>query len=155
MTGVGVAIALHVLGVVWWLGGLAFVTLVFLPLARAGKLGDIQPTFHLVEERFAPQVKLALLLVGGTGFYMLWRLDAWQWLLQPQKWWLIAMLLYWLWFVLMLFVLGPSGLLRRLMKGKSAQQQAAWRRLHLIHGALLVIGLVIIAGGVGGTLGYW
>ena len=49
----------------------------------------------------------------------------------------------------MLFVLGPSGLLKRMMKGSGADQARAWRRLHIIHGVLMTIGLVIIFGAAG------
>lgn len=153
MTGLGVAIGLHLLGVLWWVGGLAFVTLVFLPLARAGKLGDTQRAFQTIESRFAPQVKMALLLVLLSGLYMLWRLDAWSWLVNPHSWWLPAMVLYWLWFALMLFVLGPMGLLKRVMKG-SGSSEVAWRRLHRIHAVLLVVGLVIVAAAAAGSHGF-
>lgn len=149
MTDMGIAIGLHLLGVLWWIGGLTFVTCVFLPLARTGKLGDIQAAFHLIESRFAPQVKTALLLVGASGLYMVWRQQAWGWFADPHRWWLTAMLLYWSWFALMLFVLGPSGVLKRMMKGAGGDQATAWRRLHLIHGVLLAIGLVIVFGAAG------
>ena len=96
MTDIGIAIGLHLLGVVWWIGGVTFVTLVFLPLARAGKLGDTQTVFQLIEGRFAPQVKTAVIIVGVSGLYMLYRLDAWSWFADPHKWWLTAMVLYWI-----------------------------------------------------------
>lgn len=153
MTGLGVAIGLHLLGVLWWVGGLAFVTLVFLPLARAGKLGDTQLAFQTIEARFAPQVKTALLVVLLSGLYMLWRLDAWSWFANPHTWWLPAMVLYWLWFALMLFVLGPIGLLKRIMKG-TGDPDMAWQRLHRVHGVLLVIGLIIVAAAAAGSHGF-
>lgn len=149
MTDIGIAIGLHLLGVVWWIGGVTFVTLVFLPLARAGKLGDTQSVFHLIEGKFAPQVKTALIIVGLSGLYLLWRQDGWSWFADPHKWWLTAMVLYWAWFALMLFVLGPSGLLKRMMKGGGGDQARAWKRLHIIHGVLMTIGLVIIFGAAG------
>lgn len=155
MTGMGIAIGLHLLGVLWWVGGLAFVTLVFLPLARAGRLGDTQSVFQLIESRFAPQVKTALIVVGASGLYMLWRLDGWSRFQSAHYWWLTLMVLYWLWFALMLFVLGPSGLLKKIMKGSGGNSAAAWKRLHLIHGVLLAIGLVIAFAAVGGSRGWY
>src|SRR5690625_3602640 len=146
MTALGVAIGLHLLGVIWWIGGLAFVTLVVLPLLRSGKLGDIQTGFQMIESRFAPQVKVAMILVGVTGLYMFYTLNIWHWLVNPHTWWLPAMVLYWLWFAIMLFVLGPIGLLRRIMKGSNGSPEKAWQRLHRMHAILLVIGLIIIAG---------
>lgn len=148
MPDMAIAIGFHLLGVVWWIGGLAFVTLVFLPLARAGEFGEIEPAFHKLEARFAPQVKAAMMVVGLSGLYMLWRTNGWSGLLDPHKWWLDAMLLYWLWFALMLFVLGPSGVLKKMMKG-SANSAQGWQRLHVIHGVLLAIGLGIIFAAAG------
>ncbi|CAH9018852.1 hypothetical protein [Candidatus Nitrosacidococcus sp. I8] len=148
----GIAIGLHLLGVVWWIGGLAFITFVFLPLARAGKLGDISEVFQHIESRFAPQVKTAIIIIGIAGFYLLYRLNLWNSLHDPHKWWLSLMIFYWLWFVLMLFVLRPAGLLKRIMKGSGGNADKAWQRLHIIHGVLLILGLIIIAGAAGGVL---
>lgn len=159
MKDVGIALGLHLFGVVWWIGGLTFVTMVFLPLARAGKLGDMQTVFHHIEGRFAPQVKTALFIVGLTGLYMLWRRDLWHWAIEPAHWYIGAMIVYWTWFFLMLFVLGPSGMLKKMMKGtgadkasdeqKATAEASAWKRLHIIHGVLMCIGWVIIIGAGG------
>lgn len=153
MIDVGIALAFHILGVAWWIGGLAFVTCVLLPILRSGTMGNIQDGFHLIESRFAPQVKVAVIVVGVTGLYMLYRFNAWSWLLNPHTWWIPAMLLYWAWFVLMLFVLGPAGLLKKIMKGSGGQEEKAWQRLHRVHGVLLVIGLIIIFGVLSGRYG--
>lgn len=150
MTDVAIALGLHVFAVMWWVGGLTFVTLVILPLLRSGTMGAIQPAFHQVESRFAPQVKLCLLIVGVTGLYMLWRLNAWAWLVDGHKWWLPAMLLYWLWFCLMLFVLGPAGMLKKMMQGAAGDEAAAWRRLHSVHAVLMVLGWIIIFSALAG-----
>lgn len=154
MTALGVAIGIHVLGVLWWIGGLAFVTFVVLPLLRKGTLGNVQSGFRLIEGRFAPQVKIAILLVGASGLYMLHVRQLWTAMITSPShyWYLWGMLIYWTWFVLMLFVLGPSGLLRKLMKGsgKDNNGEKAWKRLHVIHAVLFIIGIVIIFGAVSG-----
>ncbi len=154
MSDMGIAIGLHVLGVVWWIGGLAFVTFVFLPLLRKGELGGPQAVFPLIEGRFAPQVKTALILVGATGLYMLWRMDMWGKFGSWHYWWLWLMVIYWCWFALMLFVLGPSGMLKRMMKGSGNDQQKAWKRLHIVHGVLLTIGLIIVFAAIANVSGY-
>lgn len=150
MADVGVALGLHVFGVLWWVGGLTFVTLVVLPLLRSGAMGEVQPAFHKIESRFAPQVKLSLLIVGATGLYMLWRLNAWAWLLDPHKWWVPAMLIYWLWFCMMLFILGPAGVLKKVMKGTGGNESAAWKRLHTVHAILMVLGWIIVFSALAG-----
>jgi uncharacterized membrane protein len=150
MIDMGIAIGLHVFGVLWWVGGLTFVTLVVLPLLRSGAMGDVQAGFHKIESRFAPQVKMSLLLVGITGLYMLWRLNTWAWLLDPHKWWVPAMLVYWTWFFLMLFVLGPAGLLKKIMKGSGGNEAKAWKRLHTVHTVLMVLGWIIVFSALAG-----
>ncbi|MGH8270066.1 MAG: hypothetical protein ACRES1_08355, partial [Steroidobacteraceae bacterium] len=102
MTVLGAAIVIHVLSVVWWIGGLAFVTAVVLPALRSGHAGDARAIFDLIESRFAPQARIAVLLVGLSGLYMLLRLDLWSWFAQPRFWWLDAMVLFWLLFFALL-----------------------------------------------------
>jgi hypothetical protein len=35
--------------------------------------------FHTLEKRFAQQARVTTAVAGATGFYMVWRLDAWNW----------------------------------------------------------------------------
>ena len=81
---VEVARALHVVFVAHWIGGVAFVTLVALPLARA--CGDAEKgwaLFEPIERRFAAQVRFSIPLAGATGFWMAWRLQLWGLFAEP------------------------------------------------------------------------
>jgi len=153
MTGLGIAIVVHVLAVVWWIGGLAFVTTVFLPAIRHGLGNDPHVAFYKIESRFAPQARIAVILVGVSGLYLLWRLNAWYWLAHIAFWWLDAMILYWVLFALLLFVLEPAGVLKRAMRG-AADEAGVWRRMQSLHALMLVIALVIIAGAAVGSHGF-
>ncbi|HUH37870.1 MAG TPA: hypothetical protein VL027_07995 [Spongiibacteraceae bacterium] len=145
MADIGAALALHVLGVVWWLGGVAFVSTVVLPHLRRDP-ANAMAGFHNFEQRFAPQARIAVLLVGLSGGWLLWRTQLWRVLDQPQFGWLAAMILYWALFFLMLFVLGPSGLLRRVMSGSTERSaEARLLRMQRMHLLLLFIGLAIVA----------
>jgi uncharacterized membrane protein len=53
MDDVAIARALHVLAIVWWIGGVAMVTMVLLPNARASQTGVA--LFQMAERRFAAQ----------------------------------------------------------------------------------------------------
>jgi hypothetical protein len=65
--------ALHVLGVVLWIGGVGMVTTVLLPAVRRFRDStDRIALFESIEGRFAGQARFSSLLVGGTGFYMTW-----------------------------------------------------------------------------------
>ncbi|HET7921894.1 MAG TPA: hypothetical protein VFM15_03985 [Gammaproteobacteria bacterium] len=153
MSDLGIAIAVHVLSVVWWIGGIAFVACVFLPALRAGAVGDPAAAFRAIESRFAPQARIAVILVGLSGGYLLWRLELWRHLHHAAWWWLDAMMLYWLLFVMFLFVLAPLGLLRHIMRGAHPDERG-WRRLQRSHTLLLSIGLVIIAAAAAGGRGF-
>lgn len=153
MTDLTAAIIVHVLALVWWIGGLAFVTAVFLPTMRKGQAGEAHATFRAIESRFEPQARIAVLLVGLSGIYMLLRLDLWSWFLIGRFWWLDAMAAYWLLFMFLLFVLGPTGLLKRLMR-RAGDEARVWLRMQRVHTILLAIALVIIAGAVAGSHGF-
>lgn len=148
MSDISIAMSLHLLGVVWWIGGLAFVTAVLLPELRREPKGALE-RFRAVEHRFAPQVRIAILVVGASGAWMLYRLGLWRVLDEPGVWWLHAMLALWTLFFLMLFVLGPAGVLRRIMSG-SLERNLAGRlaRMHYLHVVLLILALITIAGAV-------
>ena len=76
MDDIELARALHVLFVTHWIGGVAFITLVALPLARASEDPHEGWTlFEAIERRFAAQIRFSIPLAGATGFWMAWRLD--------------------------------------------------------------------------------
>lgn len=153
MTLPGLAIAVHLLAVVWWIGGLAFVTLVFLPALRADCVDDPHALVDAIERRFAPQARIAVLLSGLSGGYLLWALGAWPRLTMLHFWWVDAMMGYWLLFFVMLFIIEPSGLLRRAVF-VNRDPARAWQRFHWLHAILLGFGVVIIAAAAAGSHGF-
>src|SRR5262249_53892170 len=92
---VAIARIIHVLAIVAWIGGVAMVTIVVLPLAQRS---DDFGLFERLERRFAPQARLAVLIAGLSGFYMTWRFDLWDRFSHPAYWWMHAMVLVWLLF---------------------------------------------------------
>ena len=76
MDDVTIARALHVVSVVLWIGGVAFVTTVLLPAVRRLKAPqERMQLFDQIEQRFAWQARVSTAIVGLTGFYMLYRFD--------------------------------------------------------------------------------
>ena len=153
MTLLSLAIVVHVLSVVWWIGGLAFVTAVILPALRAGRIPDPRGAFEGIENRFAPQARAAVILVGLSGLYLLIRLHLWTVFSELRFWWLDAMVLFWVLFFLLLFVLEPTGFLKRVMRG-SPDRTSSWVRMERLHRMLLAVALIIIAGAVSGSHGF-
>lgn len=142
-----ILIALHVLGIVWWIGGVAMVTTVYLPmvhhLPEAERLGRVRE----IERRFAWQARIAVLLVGLTGFWMLSRLGGTGLLRAPQAWWLDLMIFVWGLFAAILFLVEPFGVMERtgLIRNRTA--------FLLLHAVLLALALAAVICGVLGVRG--
>jgi uncharacterized membrane protein len=99
-----------VLGVVFWIGGVAFVTTVLIPAIRKlPSASERLQLFQQLEGRFAAQARIATLLTGVTGFYMLQIMGAWNRYLDPAFWWVHLMTFVWLVFTIVLFILSPPS----------------------------------------------
>jgi uncharacterized membrane protein len=145
--------ALHVLFIVHWIGGVGFVTLVALPLARAeGEAQTGWALFEAIEKRFAAQARWSIPLAGATGLWMAWRLDLWAQFADPGFWWLDAMVLVWVLFMLAVFVVEPLGH-KRLAARAARDPAAVLRRLFRVHLVLLSAAAVTILGAVVGSRG--
>jgi uncharacterized membrane protein len=155
MDGVVIARALHVLGVVIWIGGVAMVTTVALPAVRRGDIGaDRLRAFQAIEHRFVWQARMAVIIVGLTGFYMAARLNLWGRFQSAQFWWMHAMVGVWLLFTFVLFVAEPFILHRHFHKWATRAPEVAFAWLHRAHWVLLVLSLVTIFGAVAGSQGW-
>jgi uncharacterized membrane protein len=145
--------AIHVLCVVHWIGGVAFVTLVALPLARASQ--DARKgwaLFEAIERRFAAQVRVSIPLAGATGLWMTWRLDLWAGFADPALWWLGLMAAVWIVFMLVVFVAEPLAHGR--LEAMAARDPAAvLRRIWRAHFVLLAAAVVTVLGAVAGAHG--
>jgi len=154
MTDYVVARALHVLGVVLWIGGVAMVTTALLPAARSAKAPQEGiDFFERVESRFAAQARWTTLLTGASGFWMVWRLDLWMRFAEPRFWWMHAMVAVWVLFTLMLFVLEPFVLHRRLVEQARRDPSGTLERMQRMHRLLLAASLVTVLGAVAGAHG--
>jgi len=147
--------ALHVLAVVIWIGGVAMVTTVVLPAARRGELGDDRShAFQAIERRFVWHARAMVLLAGATGVYMLMRLDLWSRFGSIHYWWMHAMVGVWSLFALVLFIIEPLGLHKRLRGQSDADPEVSLRRLHRAHLVLLGLALITVFGAAAGSHGW-
>src|SRR6516225_7251779 len=146
---VTLARALHVLLVVLWIGGVAFVTTVFLPAVR-----DLQTPaervvfFETAERRFGNQARVTTALTGLSGLYMVVRLDLWDRFLSVEYWWMHAMVAVWLLFTQMLFVAEPLFLDRWLLARAKARPEATFKLTERLHWILLALNLITLIGAV-------
>jgi uncharacterized membrane protein len=146
---------LHVLCVVLWIGGVAMVTTVLLPTVKHFRSAEERVEFfEKIERRFAWQARFTTLLTGLSGFYLLHALDAWDRYASGHFWWLHAMTLTWLLFTLMLFVLEPLILHRKLAEAARRAPESTFAAITRMHWILLTLSLVTIAGAVAGSHGW-
>ena len=154
MDDITLARALHVVGVVLWIGGVGFVTTVLLPAVRELKTPEERVQFfEAVERRFAWQARGTTLLTGLSGFYMTHQLGAWERFTDPAFWWMHAMTAIWLIFTIMLFVAEPLFLHRRFEARARRAPESTFRLVQRLHWVLLTLSLVTVAGALYGTHG--
>jgi len=145
---------LHVIGVVLWIGGVAFVATVLIPsLKGIANSDDRLALFEKLENRFSFQARIVTLITGLSGLYMLEFMSAWERYLYLQFWWLHLMTFIWLIFTVVLFVLEPLFLHRWFHKKATENSDAAFNMLHVMHMVLLMASLLAVFGAVAGSHG--
>ncbi len=154
MMDVGIARALHVIGVVHWIGGVFLVTAVLLPaVVQLAEPARRIALFEAIEGRFSGQAKVSVTLVGVTGFYMTYRLHAWERFLDPGFWWMHAMVLVWALFTFVLFVAEPLFLHAWFRRRAAEDPRRTFALIQRFHWILLTASLVAVAGAVLGAHG--
>ena len=144
---------LHVLAVLMWVGGVAFVTTVLFPsIRRSVPPEERLAAFHRFEGRFAPQAALWVLLAGASGFWMTYRAELWSRFADPEYWWMHAMVAVWLVFTTMLFVIEPLFLHKRMEASPDPARDFA--RMERLHWVALAVSLVTLLGAVAGSHGW-
>lgn len=142
----------HVFAVLFWIGGVGFVTWVLMPTLRANhEPQDCLCRFQQIEGRFAWQARGWVLLAGASGFWMVARAEMWSRFGDVRFWWMHLMVALWAVFALMLFLIEPLHLHRSL--ASSTNPEADFRRMMWLHRLLLVISTITIFGAVGGSHG--
>ncbi len=146
-----IAIALHILSAVIWVGGMFFAHQVLRPIAAA-QLAPPQrlPLWSGVFKRFFPWVWLSILLLTGTGYWMIFSVFGGM-----QSVGLHVHLMQGLgWLMILLYMHLYFGPFRRLKEAIITENwQEAGRRLNQIRqvvGLNLGLGLVVIAVAAGG-----
>ncbi len=148
--------SVHVLAVVIWIGGVAFITTVLLPALK--KLATAQQRIELFEQlehKFSWQAKVTTLITGISGFYMLYFLDAWHRYQELQFWWLHLMTCIWAIFTLVLFVLEPLFLHRWFLQQAQKDADKTFAKIQRMHIILLTLSLIAVFGAVAGSHGYF
>ena len=144
---------IHVLAVVLWIGGVAMVTTVVIPIVRKSRSDE--DSVEVIEKRFSWQAKIIILIAGGSGFYMLDFIDAWNRYSEPRFWWIHAMTIVWALFMFVLFVAEPLFLHRLFAKHARTNPAKTVAFVQAFHLMMLALSLLTIAGAVAGSHGWF
>jgi uncharacterized membrane protein len=143
---------IHVLVVILWIGGLAFVTTMVFPiiLNTQNALEKVL-LFQRIEHRFARVARAYNLIVGVTGFIMLFTTGWHRIMFTTPGIPLLFMTLIWLFWFVMLFGLEPiviKKMLDNMAKGGEKMEiDAVFSRMNRMHWFMLFISLVAAAAG--------
>jgi len=155
MDDVTLARAIHVLAVVVWIGGVAFVTTVLLPAIQRFKSATERIAFwESVEQRFAIQARVTTAFTGLSGLYMIYRLDLWSRFAAAEFWWMHAMVGVWSLFSLILFIAEPMFLHRWFVARATAAPDSTFWLIRWMHWILLAVSVLTILGAVAGSHGF-
>lgn len=144
--------ALHVIGVVIWIGGVGFVTMILLPMVHS--MTDPMEKallFQGVEHRFSKIVKWVIVLVGITGLYNLYRKGLYVIMPTWQGLWLDLMIGVYVVYALLIFGL-EKALFKRIFKDmKNMDADQIFFRMSVFHWVVLALSLLAVGGGVIGA----
>ncbi len=137
----------HLLSVVVWIGGVAFVTAIVFPtLARMEDSMAKVSFFMGFERRFQLLAKICVLIAGASGILLFWRRGAFGVLTTDEAVLLGYKFLVWLIFVVLLFG-AEQRLMGALVSEKTAPQKA-FKRLSAFHWVVLILSLIAIVAGI-------
>jgi len=144
--------ALHVIGVVIWIGGVAFVTMILLPMVH-GMTDPMEKAllFQGVEHRFSRIVKAVIIVVGITGLYNLFQKRLYVIMPTWQGFWLDLMIGVYIFYSLLIFGL-EKALFKRIFKDvKNMNADQVFFRMSVFHWVVLALSLLAVGGGVIGV----
>lgn len=150
---------IHLITVILWIGGLAFVTVIMLPITLGTK-DSLQKvlSFQRVEHRFAKLARIYNIVTGVSGFVMLFMMD-WQKLLFTRDGAaLTVMTVIWVFWFVMLFGLEPiiiRKMLEKMIKGEEKMDiDGVFRKMFVLHWVLMVVSFAAAAAGALHAHGY-
>ena len=156
MNALTIARGIHILSIVLWMGGVAFVTMILIPAIRSSSFrGNEYYIFNLIENRFAYVARALVILAGLSGFYMIHLLDAWDRFMQIRYFWMHSMLLIWLMFILALFLIEPFFIKDHGRIVKDERNFGNLRKTQILHSIILMLSLFTIFISVLGAHGFF
>lgn len=143
-----VLLIIHVIGVIIWIGGVAFVTTVIFPMMYRTE-GSLEKAllFQRVEHRFAGMVRWLIVIVGATGFWILSGKYGFGILFQARGLGILIMLAAWAFYTGVL--LSERKVFARIFADpERIDMDRALKIINAMHWLLLTISFAAVAAGV-------
>jgi uncharacterized membrane protein len=137
----------HVLSVVIWIGGVAFVTVIVFPVLARMEDSMAKVNFFLgFEKRFQVLAKACVVIAGLSGGLLFWQRGAFALLTADEAVLLGYKFLIWLIFAILLF--GAEQRLMRVLVSQKTAPETALQRLSVFHWVALILSLVAVVAGL-------
>ena len=155
MNNLTIARAIHILSIMIWIGGVGFVTAVLIPtIRRSAHKKDQLSIFNAIENRFALIARFAVAITGISGIYMVYVLNAWDRFVEIRYFWIHAMVLLWLMFVIALFIIEPFFFKNHGRIVKDHHAITNLRKTEIVHWIIFILSLITIFFSVLGAHGF-
>ena len=137
----------HVLSVVIWIGGVAFVTAIILPVLGRMEDSMAKVSFFMgFEKRFQLLAKVCVIVAGATGILLFQQRGAFASLTGEETFLIGYKFLVWLIFAVLLFG-GEKRLIGTLVSRKTSPEKA-FKRLSIFHWVALILSLIAVMAGI-------
>ncbi|MBM4349270.1 MAG: hypothetical protein FJ106_05200 [Deltaproteobacteria bacterium] len=138
---------LHVLSVVIWIGGVAFVTAIVFPVLARMEDSMAKVSFFIgFEKRFQLLAKFLVVLVGFTGIILFFHRGGFMGLAGEEMMLLGYKFFIWLFYFVLLF--GAEKRLMSTLVSPTTPVEKAFKRLTLFHWSVLTLSLLAIIAGI-------
>lgn len=141
-------IAIHVVTVVLWIGGVAFVTIIVFPmLLKMENSFERVMLFQRVENKFAKQARIYSIITGVTGGFVLYLNKEYSLIFTRAGIGITLMFIAWLIYVLVL--LFEKNIFKVLFsQPEKLDTSQVFFRLNIFHWFLLGLSLIAVGAGV-------
>ncbi len=138
---------LHVLSVVIWIGGVAFVTAIVFPVLMRMEDSMAKVSFFIgFEKRFQLLAKVLVIIVGATGVILFFHRGGFGGLSSEEAMLLGYKFFVWLFYFVLLF--GAETRLMSTLVSPKTPPEKAFKRLSLFHWVVLILSLLAILAGI-------
>ncbi len=139
--------AIHVITIILWIGGVAFVTVNIFPiLMRMEDSLEKVRYFQAVENRFARQARLYALIAGITGAVILFLENGWHGIFSKRGLGILIMLLAWLVYVIILTF--ERNIFKVLFRDTAQDVSKIFFKLNIFHWFILAVSFLAVFSGV-------